>query len=544
MTSNVSLTRPHKLLRYQKLIKSQAFRSYTGFFTIIWFTWLQTALFDCRFARDSVVERCWKFIQFGVMIGFAAVGSEFRPNEVDSDFKSFRAVSVILLISQLLLAVQYLTILIAVIKRKHKSAVTPLAMIVAIYFITAMVFIGLTFTFRKRTKPSKAYIVWYIALIVESVLITVVALWRRILSFKFSNIVERMGLLTLIILGEGVIGLAKTANKVIYKEGWTASSLYEVTAYTATIFFMWMLYFDYNPRTHYGSIRQQLWALLHYPFHLACVLLPEGFGNMVIWRNIVNDVMAMGDTLKKATSTTTGGEGFLDLGILANGTAKVLKIKPEDMATSPEWADLTVYLEKIKKAGSSSGSLEEMQSAIIEYLVKAVSLVFKGFKIALPESIQRKQGKNISVTETQIDQYTDIFRLVYAYFFGSAAAVVLLYAVFLFLARKKYDKFDIISMFYRVFVAIGLVCATTITFHNASLEKVMLSPWYIPIVPLALGLRKYPCSHLTPPISNKLCSHRRRPSPPLHRHPRRQTLPWPCWHARPRQVWQGFSRVS
>jgi hypothetical protein len=421
------------------------------------------------------------------MIGFAAVGSEYRPNEKDSDFKSYRAVSVILLVSQMLLAIQYFTILIAVIKRKHKSAVTPLGMIIGIYFATAFVFVGLTFTFKKG-KRSKAYIVWYVALVLETAAITAVSLWRRILSFKFSNIVERMGLLTLIIFGEGVIGLAKTANKIIHKEGWTPTSVYEITAYIATIFFMWVLYFDYNPRTHYGSIRQQIWALLHYPFHLACVLVPEGFGNMVIWRNIYNSINSLEDWLPKAFygpgSKITSGSPYLNRTLVEEGTKTMLKLKDD----SEYWKSLSVYLDKWANATNQ----QDFNTTGTAYVVKVSELVFKNFKVELPKAFQRAGPSTTKDEFTNINEYSDVFRLVYAYFFGSAAAMVFLYAVFLFLVRKKNDKFDIAAMFYRVFVSIGLLCATLVTFHNRSLEKVMHSPWFIPIVPFALGLRKSP----------------------------------------------------
>ncbi|RPA87189.1 hypothetical protein BJ508DRAFT_321078 [Ascobolus immersus RN42] len=464
----------------------KSFRSYAGFFTIIWFTWLQTALFDCRFARDSVLERFFKFIQFGIMIGFAAVGSEFRPNEADSDFKSFRAVSVILLVSQMLLAIQYFTILLAVIKRKHREAVTPLSLIVGIYFITAFVFVGLTFTFKKGNR-SRAYIAWYVALVAETAAITGVSLWKRILSFKFSNIVERLGLLTLIIFGEGVIGLAKTANKVIYKEGWTPSSVYEVTAYIATIFFMWMLYFDHNPRTHYGSIRQQIWALLHYPFHLACVLVPEGFGNMVLWRNIYNSINSVSIWLPKAVyannakiPNTTGGSQFINRTMVIAETQKMLKIKED----SEYWKTLLPYINNLTDATEQ----EQYVKAGEKYVLKVSELVFKGFKVELPRSFMKSGGGRAEDGFAVAKEYQEVFRLVYAYFFGSAAAMVFLYAIFLFLVRKKSDRFDIIAMFYRVFVSIGLLCATLVTFHNRSLEKVMYSPWFIPIVPFALGL--------------------------------------------------------
>lgn len=65
-----------------------------------------------------------------------------------------------------------------------------------------------------------------------------------------------------------------------------------------------MLYFDYNPKesAHYGTIRQQIWALLHFPFHFASVLVLEGAKELLRWQNANDSVrVAFGifDTLSK-----------------------------------------------------------------------------------------------------------------------------------------------------------------------------------------------------------------------------------------------------
>lgn len=48
-----------------------------------------------------------------------------------------------------------------------------------------------------------------------------------------------------------------------------------------------MLYFDSLTREHFGSIRQQIWAFLHFPFHVALVLFLEGTSQFVIWHKMV-----------------------------------------------------------------------------------------------------------------------------------------------------------------------------------------------------------------------------------------------------------------
>jgi low temperature requirement protein LtrA len=56
----------------------------------------------------------------------------------------------------------------------------------------------------------------------------------KVLSFKRTHLVERLGLLTLIIIGEGVIVMLKAVNAVekgqTYGRGWTASIFFIVAA--------------------------------------------------------------------------------------------------------------------------------------------------------------------------------------------------------------------------------------------------------------------------------------------------------------------------
>jgi hypothetical protein len=52
-----------------------------------------------------------------------------------------------------------------------------------------------------------------------------------------------------------------------------------------------MLYFDNQPKQYYGTIRQQIWSALHFPFHIGIVLVVEGAQQVVmayyILRNFV-----------------------------------------------------------------------------------------------------------------------------------------------------------------------------------------------------------------------------------------------------------------
>lgn len=102
----------------------QTLTQYIGFFCILWFTWYQVSLYDVRFSKDSMFDRMAKLVQFGVMIGFAACGPTFNAGvntgkqleqfEVfftafyDPSYRTFRALTLIMMVSRFVLVLQYI----------------------------------------------------------------------------------------------------------------------------------------------------------------------------------------------------------------------------------------------------------------------------------------------------------------------------------------------------------------------------------------------------------------------------------------------------
>ena len=63
------------------------------------------------------------------------------------------------------------------------------------------------------------YVVWYIIMFLEAVGIVAISCFWRMLSFKKTHLMERMSLLTLIVIGEGAIGVTKTVSRMMGKSG-------------------------------------------------------------------------------------------------------------------------------------------------------------------------------------------------------------------------------------------------------------------------------------------------------------------------------------
>lgn len=67
----------------------------------------------------------------------------------------------------------------------------------------------------EEDQKSHTYIAFYVIAIAETIVTTVISCCLRVISFKGTHLVQRMSLLTLIILGEGVIILTKSIAVIV-----------------------------------------------------------------------------------------------------------------------------------------------------------------------------------------------------------------------------------------------------------------------------------------------------------------------------------------
>lgn len=63
-----------------------------------------------------------------------------------------------------------------------------------------------------------------------------------------------------------------------------ASAVGNVVSAVLILYFLYMIYSDWLEEAHFGRIRQQIWAFLHFPLHLFQVLAVEGASQAIAWR--------------------------------------------------------------------------------------------------------------------------------------------------------------------------------------------------------------------------------------------------------------------
>lgn len=174
------------------------------------------------------------------MVGFAVVAPKFKPE--DQDMKTMRTfckslilfsspyplhlkltcLAIILMVSRLALAIEYASILWHI--RKFKKQALPMLLQIGLNFVLAMIYLGTTFRFTNHN--SNVYITWYILAVVEVVLTFALAYIFPVLSFQGTHLMKRMGLLTVIIVGDGIITICKSVVTIVENpDSWSKSFL-------------------------------------------------------------------------------------------------------------------------------------------------------------------------------------------------------------------------------------------------------------------------------------------------------------------------------
>jgi len=112
---------------------------------------------------DSIFDRVGKLLHYGVMTGFAVTGPDFAV--IDEQGLAMRQLTFILMVSRIILLVQYLSVF-AYAKRRV-DAVIPLLLKVATLAVSTIAFLGIFFSFRDG-HSTNGQIGWYLVSVFEA----------------------------------------------------------------------------------------------------------------------------------------------------------------------------------------------------------------------------------------------------------------------------------------------------------------------------------------------------------------------------------------
>ena len=407
-------------------------------------------MFDVRFSNDSAFERMCKAMQFGVMTGFAITGpgyqTGFAPDTDDAKLavSAYRTLSLILMSSRLILTFQYSVALFWL--KSYKRARGPMLAHMAILFCSAIIFLGLYFAFTQSASE-KVLAGWYVVVVLEAVLVLAISGKISFLSFRSTVLVERLGLLTLIILGEGIISMCNALNAVGTDNSYTAQIIGQIICCVVVTYFMWMLYFDAVQPERMGALRQHAWAVLHFPFHASVVLVVEAMAQLSIWQKVVDVTDPLIATIESVDKVHPTEEQIRGL----NETFQSLTQRFLELSNSPtasiRLADSSDQFAVLQNATSST-TTEQIKAALDTIYSNGITFVCAKFKIEPPEEATDPIDR--------ANHIFDLFETVYIYFFVFAGLVLILLAVLFLLGKKKKLRGELLSVAVRLGAGLGL----------------------------------------------------------------------------------------
>jgi low temperature requirement protein LtrA len=515
-----------------QIVDGSSLAAYIGFFTLMWFTWFGTILFDVRFAMDSWFIRLGKACSFGIMTVFALSSIYFDNPDGDAHFgHDAQMISLILMASRVFLVIEYGAILIAAYYRCwNKSVVMPFALTISTSLIAAFVFLGLSFD-KSVENISYGNIGWYVTLppvptgksrmltqpryitsILEAATLLIISYFHPTMFLNKTNIVERMGALTLIIMGEGIIGMTEAVSNMFSTSSQISNETAGlVVAVVLIIYVLWMLYFDHADKLDHpgGRINKQgpwcqIWIFLHFPLHIAILLTLEASAKFTLWWNANEAFNYIIETFYRNSSyypdVQSGPQLFQALQyVLANITSKYPLLR-EDIKNDVDFQhNLTTALNLGPLNGSSEND-KTLDNLLNDMSDNALFLVCGRLDIEVPK-MSDNPGDNVLAI-------FDVFFEWFGTFFVAAGCVLILLAFTRYVGHqetvyqnvagketrhmKKIHPVAWVAIRVQCLIGIGLalVAILELPSYSDGFDNFIQSPWIIPTVLLAFCLGK------------------------------------------------------
>ncbi|KAM4066432.1 Low temperature requirement A [Hirsutella rhossiliensis] len=490
----------------QEVTNHARFKAYIGFFFLLWVTWLVVTLFDVRYVTDSIFSRLTRAIQLGVMVGFTVVAPKFNPT--DQDKETMQAMSLILFFSRACLAIEYGATLWHV--RRFEKARIPLYIQIAVHTVAAIIYFGITFGF-KEDRNSRIFISWYFVSGAEAIITIAISNFYAILNFTKTHIMKRLTLLTVIIIGDGIIQVAREVVTIVkHPDAWDKATIGLVTAATATIYFIFLVYFDWLRSSFYlPPLRQQLWIGIHLPFHLSLILFTQGFTQFLLWSKIIDVLNKLSSGLSRANSdwlfnaTSKQVQGslnksaqvfFLDFPPRIASTQDTVNNALANISQIPDsfWPDLANYYRTDDTAALQDTDLQSydvFSNALQAAMSSMANALFATFGVGLESEVTTKNlqvGQDIegSGFQGQVqDKTLERYKLVFAYTYVAGGCTLFFMMFLAIIARTTPLKpWPIIRLTIIFLLALGTSLTALLFYSPQKAFDFLQTLWVLPVI--------------------------------------------------------------
>lgn len=257
---------------------------------------------------------------------------------------------------------------------------------------------------------------------------------------------------------------------------------------------MWMLYFDQLSHDRFGTVRQQLWSLLHYPLHVAILLCVEGNTSLIVWNSAVQALKWTWDIEPANYSDPAANFGSTDAYIsYLNDTMYDVNARFKSKAWNATY-DWNKNFTAIRNYTDVYGFRTPEWNTRTANVTR---MMFNYAQVFVFEAHADTLAKISAVTSPtanarmKLDGIFDVFNVTVLQFYIGAGAMLLLLAIMYWFNKLHKTKYEFGEMINRVVVGFGLIIAgvaVVLVNKKTSGFKFAASNWIIPIVVISFIL--------------------------------------------------------
>ena len=260
--------------------------------------------------------------------------------------------------------------------------------------------------------------------------------------------------------------MSKSVSKILQNSSSTSGSdIGTIVSSVLLIYFIWVLYFDQIKNERFGTIRQQIWAMLHYPLHVAILLTVEGSTALILWNIIVhaNDALwywyPVYDSLSEYSKYHTSAQNLVDY-LREHVEDFAHRFKTGALEEAYDYrVNLTSILDLKEKFGTEKWE-EQADDIVYEMFMGLNNFIFENFGIELPGSDSHSHGKQ-GGEDAENNAYFNVFDTVFIYFYIAAGCFLIVLAVMYWFGKKHKTRGEWASIAVRVVAGIGITYVTS-----------------------------------------------------------------------------------
>ncbi|KAM6529540.1 hypothetical protein FALCPG4_007669 [Fusarium falciforme] len=480
--------------------------SFIKYFLLLWITWLATTVFDVRFGQDGVFERVARAAHLTVMIGFSAGGVSFSQTKQLQPI--FKVMSLCLMCSRFVLAIQYGVVLFYA--RRNRRSRNNLALAVLLHLVPAFIYMAATIAMARGSDAKIDYLWWAVAL-GELAALMVHATLSKTVSFSGTHLTERLNLLTLIVIGEGIIILAKTITKIVQytylkdpTTSWSSALFGLIACGAAILYFTFQLYFDWmDHHSHMSPIKTAIWTILHLPYHIAIVLTVEGSGQWITWRRtweaIGEALLVLETGFAQGVSSGKGTQGVYDALVEAldktyetyTFSAKTVITMAEELRKIPAipdsyWGSFDSN-RLLNNPTANDTAVDNIYTTLQASLMNAV---FNTYGLTTSSKVKTQaeaegETNKLSGEAIALSAVIDRLIMILAYVFVAGGSALLLLSVMHLMQKPKgWSVFHFIRLGLLTIAGVALCLVALISTNDKMTADMMEKPWTLPIIAL------------------------------------------------------------